>query len=284
MHPRIEYVIIVAFLVACAAACSPTEEVHKNDRTLAKVYGKPLYQSELDEMFAEGSTREDSVQIINAFVERWAHENILMHEAEKNIPKDLNIDKLVRDYRASLIRSNYEKTLVETSLDSTITPRELDEFYQKNKDQYQLETPIIRCYLVKVLRNAGGLDDMIDWWNHIKAEGNFRKLVEYCGKHAKIYMLDEKAWYRVEDLSAALPTGTISVENIPRNELTLKDARYQYFFKVLETVNKKEIAPFSYIQDQAVKYILHRRKQKLLESKVTELYQKELEAKNIEIF
>ena len=280
-----KYLIYIVFVTIILGACSPSDEAaHKGDAVLAKVHGKPLYMSDLDDMFPESSTAEDSVQVKSAFVERWARENTLMYEAERNIPKDLNIDKLVRDYRASLIRSSYEKILVETSLDSTITPRELDDFYQKNKEQYQLETPIIRCYLVKVPRRAAGLDDMIDWWNHLKVEGNFKKVIDFCGKHAKIYMLDEKTWYRVEDLSAALPTGTISVENIPRNELTLKDDRYQYFFKILEVVNKKEIAPFSYIQDQAVKYILHKRKQKLLDTKSEELYQRELERKNVEIF
>ena len=40
-----------------------------------------------------------------------------------------------------------------------------------------------------------------------------------------------------------------------------------------EFVNRKAIAPLSYIEDQAAKVILHRRKIKLLEEKKEELYE-----------
>lgn len=57
----------------------------------------------------------------------------MQHEAEVNLPPDLNIDKLVRTYRASLITHNYEVALAEQLLDSTISQAELNDFYEKIK-------------------------------------------------------------------------------------------------------------------------------------------------------
>ena len=57
-----------------------------------------------------------------------------------------------------------------------------------------------------------------------------------------------------------------------------------YFFKLFELKNKKEIAPLGFIQDQARKVILHRRKTKLLEEKKNDMLDLALERKNEEIF
>ena len=109
------------FLISFGS-CQPVDQQQDiNDRLLAQVYNKSLFQSELEGMFPPDSSPEDSALIVNSYIERWVRESLLMHEAERNIPKDLNIAVLVRDYRASLIRHNYDKLLVELQLDSTIT-------------------------------------------------------------------------------------------------------------------------------------------------------------------
>ena len=69
----------------------------------------------------------------------------LMYEAERNIPKDLNIDELVRDYRASLVRFNFEEQLIAEKLDSSVSEAETKAFYENNKDQFQLESTILKC-------------------------------------------------------------------------------------------------------------------------------------------
>ena len=136
-------------------ACSPaSREKDPNDRLLAKVHNKSLYLSDMEGMIPEGLSSEDSSLIINAFVERWARDAVMMYQAERNVPKDLNIDKLVRDYRASLLTNNYEKILVEQLLDSLVTQQELADFYELNKSQYQLEFDIVRGHFVKVFENG----------------------------------------------------------------------------------------------------------------------------------
>ena len=105
------------FFLACQTA--PTDD-EGTDKLLATVQNKSLHLSELDGMLPEDTNLEDSVKIINAYVERWIRKSLLMQEAERNIPKDLNIDELVRDYRASLVQHTYEQMLVEEELDSLI--------------------------------------------------------------------------------------------------------------------------------------------------------------------
>ncbi len=278
---------IFLFLFYCLAiqACVPGDGPSSDkDQLLAEVYNKTLSLSELEGMIPEGMSSEDSALIINAYLERWMRDAVMMHEAEKSIPQDLNIDKLVRDYRASLIRYNYEKVLVEQLLDSTITQQELNAFYQKNKEQYQLETPIVRCLLIKVPLSAPNLSKLQRWWNSDKPT-DFDAMVAYANNHATIHQLEYSTWFQVADIASFLPPGTLTEGNIStKKDFIIRDEGFQYFFKVLEVVSKKEIAPLSYIEYQATKVILHNRKIKLLEDRKEQMYKDALRRNNVRVF
>ncbi len=255
-----------------------------DDRLLAQVYDKSLYLSDMEGMIPEGMSSEDSSLIISAFVRNWVREASLLHEAENNIPKGLDIDQLVADYRASLIKNNYENILVNKLLDSTVSQTELQEFYEKNKEQYQLEAPIIRSRFIKVKREAPNLDRVQDLWNSNKFE-DYVALTNWCNNHASIQNLQDSVWYKVEDIAAYMPRGVLTVDNVTsRMDFVQRDDNFVYFFKVLELVSRREIAPLSYIEGQARKVILHKRKTELLEETKDNLYDEAIRKKSVKLF
>ena len=277
---------IAALALAGLSACSigGSSEQEGQGQLLAKVHNKSLYLSEMDGMFPGKITPEDSLAIIRAYVERWIREALLLNEAEQNIPSDLNIDKLVRDYRASLIRHNYEKALVEQSLDSTVTQEQLKAFYEANKEQYQLETPIMRCYFIKLPLPVREPEKLRQLWN-ANDEGELEKLIAYCNAHAEAYLLRDSAWYKVEDIAMEMPKGTVTADNVSaKREFSQRDGEYQYYFRVFEVKNRKDIAPLGYIEDQARKVILRSRREKLLKEKIEAMYQREMRRNNIQSF
>jgi len=263
--------------------CSSNEQ-EQGKRLLAKVNNKTLHISDMDGMFPPGTSREDSALIIDAFTQRWVREAVILDEAERNIPSDLNIDKLVRDYRASLIKHNYEKILVEELLDSTILELELREFYEKNKEQYQLETPILRCFFIKVPLPVPKQNELRSLWN-ANDTAKSRDLIAYCSQYAVAHLLEDSTWYDVDEIAAELPPGTITVNNVnSKREFTQQDGQFQYFFRLFELKNRKDIAPLSYIEDQARKVILHKRKLKVLEDTRETMLEREMRRNNIEVY
>lgn len=266
-------------------ACSVTEEEEgRGDRRLARVHNKNLYISEMEGMFPEGTTSEDSVAIITTYVNRWIREAVLLAEAEANVPPDLNLDKLVRDYRASLVRNNYEQILVQELMDSTITQEELTSFYEENQLLYELETPIIRCYFIKVPLPTPEAEQLRRLWNS-NDPNDLQALRDYCEQYAELALLEDSLWYSVEELSNELPTGTLTTGNIgSKQEFTQRDEHHQYYFRLFERRNRKEIAPLSYVEDQARKVILHKRKLQLMEQAKEDMYQRELRENNIETY
>ncbi len=270
--------VLLFLLGACVA---PDENTKEDDRQIAKVFNKSLFQSELNDLVGDEVSPEDSALIINAYIEKWVRSAVVMHEAEKYVPKDLNIDELVRDYRASLIRHNYEKILVEMNLDSTISQQELDTFYQENKEQYKLKNPLLKCHFIKIPKPAEGWDDVERWWKSEDIE-DYKKLVDYSSRYAEVYMLSDSIWYSLADVSVHLPKGKLTPSNYSSSKkISTDDEGYRYLLKVFETLAPNQYAPLSFIQDKAKKVILHKRKIQLLDEKKEEMYERETQNNNI---
>jgi len=265
------------------ASCQFVNKPEQPDTVLAKVYNKELRLSEMDGMFPPGTSKDDSTAIIDGFVHRWVRETLLLQEAERNIPSDLNIDKLVRDYRASLIRNNYERILVEELLDSTITAEEMLMYYNSHREEFKLNGNIVRCQFIKLPVSAPNRELIRSWWNNLDEADNRKRLLEYCDRYANAHLLEDKVWHRSEDIATALPPGTVSAENLSRRELTTQDNDYHYFLRILETKDRNEDAPLLFVQDQIRRVILRDRKFKLLEDKKEEMFELELRRNNIKI-
>ncbi len=250
------------------------------DKMLAKVYNKSLFLSALDGVVPQDVTKEDSALMVAAYVQRWAREQLLMYEAERNIPKDLNIDELVRNYRASLVRYNFEEQLIGQKLDSVVTEPELRAFFENNKDQFQLESMILKCLLLKLPGNEPD-NNFNKLWNS-RNPADEAKLKALADQKAVMALLDRNKWYKLEEIAALLPKGTLTSDNMgSRREGTLKDGDFRYYYRVLETAQGKSTAPFDYVKLQASRIILHKRKQDLLERWKEDLYQRELKRENI---
>jgi len=265
-------------------SCTPEEERPENDILLATVHSKNLYISDMPGMFPEGTGSEDSVMIIDNYVRRWVRDAVLMHEAEQNVPQDLNIDKLVRDYRASLIRHHYEEFLVSEKLDSVVTEKELVDFYEKSKEQFQLEAAVMRCFFLKIPTGSPDADRVREWWESAE-EKDLTFLQSWASTNAKVSYLNDSLWYRVTEIAAYLPKGTLNEGNVvAKRDFRQKDGEYDYFFKMLELVKRKEIPPLSYVEGQARKYILHRRQTKLLEDLKEQMFNEEMRDNNVRVF
>jgi hypothetical protein len=274
--------VITLFGCLCLWQCGGKTSEKKEDKILAKVYDRNLYLSELEGIVPEQTLPADRALLVSAYVQRWIREQLMMYEAERNIPKDLDIDELVRNYRASLVRYNFEEKLIAEKLDSTVSNDELLAYYESNKDQFQLESTILKCLILKIPTEAPQNEINKLWYSRNPSDEI--RLNAYVKQWASLALLDKNKWYTLQELAALLPKGTLTTDNVSsRKDGTVSDGDSRYYYRVMEVVQGKTTAPFDYARDQALKIIQHRRKQELLENWKQELYQKELRRENIKI-
>lgn len=274
--------LAIGFFSLVSGCDDGSEDV--GDPLLARVHSKELRLSELEGMFPQNANAQDSSVIIQAFVNRWVKDAVIQWESERNLPGDLNIDRLVRDYRASLVRSTYEKVLVESKMDTTVTAEELEAYYEQNKSQYQLEKPIVRCYFIKVPYPTPEAEQLRQLWDN-GAVNDTTALRDYCRRFAEVSLLKEEAWYSLDEVAGQFPEGTLTTENVSsKREFTQQDGQYRYYFRLFEIKKRLEIAPLSYVEDQARRVILHTRSRGVLEEAREEIFDRELRRNNVETF
>lgn len=284
---KISFGILIGCLAFISACDSTSSDGRDKGELLAEVHNKELFYSDIENMMQEGMPVADSLAWLNAIIEKWVKESLFLYEAERNLPPDINIDALIKDYRATLILNQYEKNYVEMNLDSTITEVELNEYYENNKDQYQLQTPIVRAHYLKVKRNLPEhiLKKIEKFWRETDKSKSYRELLAIADRYGEDYLLNKENWYTLSDISGRLPEGSINDQIIRYSkDFSFTDGDFRYFVTFFELKSRQDVAPLSYIKDQATRVILNKRKLELIRSRKEELYQVETQNNNVKIF
>jgi hypothetical protein len=273
-------------LVGCAFmlfSCGKKEAVTA-EQPLATVFGKSLYPSDIAGIMGSGVSAKDSAIIVQNYIESWAKEQLVIAIAEQNIPDDLDVNKLVEDYRKSLIRYTYEQKLVEQRLDSVVSETEIERYYKAALDQYQLDKTIIQGSFIKVIKEAPAQDSLKIWWR-LKNDGDKQKVADYSRMYADKFLLEDSTWVSVDYLAAEFPISSLREGSLTSNMVTTtSDESYNYYIRVTKVVRQGQIAPLSYVKEKIIKVILRKRKFELLDNMIDELYKRELDKKSVIIY
>lgn len=287
MRSEVWWLLLSLFLFASCksepTASEGEEVVEVEDPILARVHAKELRLSDIPIVSAASADEKDSVEMIRKAVDHWIKEELFLNEASKNIPEDLDIDRLVKEYRSSLIRHYFEEKLIQTKLDTVITEFDLKAHNDANKSLYALEKSILRCLYIKVrkpVRNAKRLEK----WLEKPREAELASLRRYCMNNAEFCLVNPEKWYQWEDIKTSFPD-KFKISDLKRGtKTTFADFKYQYYIHILEYVSKKKEAPFSYIEERATKLIIRERKNRLLNELKEQLYEEQKDTRNVEVF
>lgn len=277
MISKIHIAIVFLVFIACNDS---VDQNHEEDPIVASVFDNNLYYSAFQPMLQQEATPEDSIQYARAIIEKWVRDAILMHEAEKNIPADLDIQKMVDDYRSSLILMNYTQNIVHSNLDTFISEGQLNAYYEENKSQFKLEEPVVQCFFTKINEESEELDNVEKLWKDRDYEG----LASLDEEIFEIILDNQDQWISWKDINSLIPKSFWSYNEVKDKNVRMKsEGGFKYFLKIYDSVDKNETPPLSYIEDQAKKVILHKRQTELLDKLKEDLYNKYAESNNVKI-
>lgn len=284
MNHAWKYIAGVALLFTLVIGGCKPEGDHRAEEPLARVYDDFLYPSDVETVVSKKMSKADSAVVVRSYIDNWVRERLMLRVAEQNIPQDIDIDEMVRNYRNNLIQLYYEKNLVEQRLDSTVTKEEVRDYYEANREENILKYKVARCFFVKVPSSAPQKDELRTWWKRETPE-DVLKLKSYCEQYAQLYNLEDSTWVRASDVAAQFPAGTLTEGTILKGkQLSTEKEGYIYLLEVMETVDKGQTAPLGYVREKAKSYILLKRKMELIERMSKEMYQREINKQNVEIY
>ena len=271
---------MVLFCVSCDNGFL-TGKHDPKDIILAEVGDKKLFQSELENVVQKGSGAEDSLRILKGLVNNWVKDQLMILEAEKNMPKDINLNKMIEDYRSSLMLYNYETKLANEMLDTVVTAEQKREYYNAHADEFVLSEGIARFIMAKFPVGTKEIDKFHkDWKND-----NVTDIGIFCKHHAEFFDLDGESWKTVNQMQQFLPKNLVSKSAYGKGkDIRKKEKDYEYFIKIYEYTEEHTKPPFDYIASKIEKVILNDRKRDLLRQKKQQLYDKESGSSKVNIY
>lgn len=115
------------------SACQEKKE--DKGEIIVSVYGKNLYKTDLENIFYEGISYNDSVLRSKVYIDKWVRNQLLVRQAENNLdPSQLDFSKRLEEYRNSLVINKYETELINQKLDTEVTEDQIQEYYNNNSD------------------------------------------------------------------------------------------------------------------------------------------------------
>ena len=105
---------------------------------------------------------EDSAQVVNNYINRWATQQLLINKAKINLPNTIQeeFNKLVEQYKTDLYTETYKSNIVSFQLDSTITKAELITYYERNKENFKLNDELLKIRYVHVENDFTDIDQI----------------------------------------------------------------------------------------------------------------------------
>jgi hypothetical protein len=282
---KIVVFLLVAFVLA---SCSFLEKKKKGD-AVAMAYDKYLYRSDLLGIVPPGTAPDDSVETVRRFIDNWIRRQVILNQAENNLTaeqKDFNSQ--LEAYRNSLIVYSYESELIRQKLDTVISQREIQQFYDQNPQNFQLRENIVRVSYVKVPQASSNLAPAKKAAQLLRSGKtlDIEKLDELCQTSMLVCRIDDENWISFNDLQLEIPLNIEDQINFLRNRpyYETSDSLYLYLIRFNDYKFKESTSPLSFETENIRNIIINQRKLELISRMEQEVFQKALENKDFQIF
>lgn len=272
--------IFIMFFSSCQEKKTDKGEI------IVSVYGKNLYKADLDDIFYEGISYNDSILRSKVYIDKWVRNQLLVHQAEKNLePSQLDFSKRIEEYRTSLIINKYETELINQNLDNEITEDQILEYYNKNNDEFRLNRDIAKIIIVTIPK------DHKQRWNIMNLMRNHDSIMvdsitSMAERYAVTYDMNINEWRNINDVMEQYDLKVKDTKTfLDKNKfMIVYDDLYTTYIRFCECRYVAELTPCE-LETERIKYIiLNNRKKELLEKLYDDLYSKALQDKAVGIY
>ena len=216
-------------------------------------------------MLGANTSAQDSALIIQNQINKWATQQLLIDQAKINLSLDLqaDLDELIQQYRTDLYTESYKGKIVSAQLDSVISPQEMQNYYELNRENFKLNEALVQCRFVHLDEQYLAKDEVKEALK--RYDSIDRERLQELRLQFKSVNLNDSLWVRQDRLVEQIPPlkgkNIEALKNIKINQF--QDSLGLYLLKIEGVLNRNDVAPLSYVAPTIRQIILNRRKQEL---------------------
>lgn len=252
---------IMLFLLLFSA-CKQGGITQNQGETLVKVNDRILTREEIELLIPKGLPPTDSLLRAESLVKKRIIDMLLDDVAYRNLDEEkAEIDRLVNEYRRSLIRHRYQERIVKDKVSADIHEVEQLAYYESNKEQFILNENLIKGLFLKIPVSAPGLDNVRKWYLSTSDE-SLEQIERYSIQNAIIYDFFYDHWVTFDEVMGKVPQKISDPVQFlrTRNHLEVSDSVYTYFLNISDRLLVGNVAPFDFVKTQIHSMLLNKRK------------------------
>jgi len=283
MLKRFIYCVFVFFtLVSCDYFKRVPEDV-----VVARVKDNYLYKDEIKDLVPAGLSPEDSTVIVNAYINRWARQYLLMDGAQRNLSDEQQqeFNELISQYRNDLYSKAYLDGLVLQNLDTLVSQEEAQKFYEENRESFKLNDNIIKLRYINLAQSALNLDAIKD--RFVRFDSLDQPYLDSIAIQFNSFSLRDSIWIGAQQVADKIPvideTNQSELLKIS-NFLQLKDSINLYLIKVVDVRPRNDYAPLQYMLPSINQMVLNKRKLELTKQLENDIIKDAIRTKEFEIY
>ena len=271
--------LLLAFLMLVVSCFNGDDK-----QVIASVNEKDLLLTEVMKEMPEAT--EDSAFFVERYMNLWIRKQLMIYHAEINLSSDLlDYEKQISEYRSSLLIYAYQQELINQNFDTSITNKEIKDYYNQYREEFKLVKNIFRGRYIVVDKSAPKLKVLSKWYKSDKT-ANIENLTDYCQQFSKEYYLADSSWQYFATINNKLPEFISEEKYFLENTkgVWFEDQQYRYYIYIKDYKIKGSISPLSLESAKIRNVLLNKNKIQYLKQLEDELYQNGLALKKIKIY
>jgi len=248
--------------------CSPFAAYNDpTEKELAKVGVYTLYLSDVLEAVQINGDK-DNAATVKLYVNNWVKSHVVLQKAETELyAEEKKFSKQLEEYRNSLIRYAYEKKYIAEHLDTVVTEKEIQVFYNQNAKNFELKQDVVRVRYVLLENKKGVHKTKAKTLLQSKKKTAQKDFLDFCKKNKLQGYWDDSTWVFFDDFVNIVPIETYNKEEFLRSSkyFETKDSVKYSLVTFTDFKIKDGSSPLEFEREKIKRIILNQRKIKLVE-------------------
>tara|TARA_R110002051_G_scaffold75877_2_gene138324 strand:+ start:189502 stop:190353 length:852 start_codon:yes stop_codon:yes gene_type:complete len=277
------YIVVFCLLLV---GCSFFKKIDSG-QPIARVNDSFLYQEDIKGVVPKGVSKQDSTLMVNAYINRWAQQLLLMDGAKINLSesKQTSFSQLVEQYKVDLFTNAYLEGLVKKNIDTIVSLDLEQQFYQANKESFRLNDDLLQFRYINLPLNPINLDTITRRFKRFNA--NDKRYLDSIAVQFKSYVLNDSLWVKFSNVTDKI--SIINSENKNQllkksNFLQLKDSLNLYLMHVNDVKTLDDYAPLDYVKNSIKQIVINKRKLELIKQLEKDITKDAIKNNKFEIF
>lgn len=285
MKRRFSILAAIAVLTILPS-CKAVQSFIHDGEVVAKLGDHKLYRSELENLIPNGISREDSTHLAEQYINSWATDKAFQDIAEQKLGKEeKDVSKELEAYRQSLLRYRYEQRYVAERLDTNVTNREVNEYYNAHQDNFRLDRPILKARFMRIAKDSPNLQKI----KKLMSSNDVEDVVDadsLAFNSAERYFDASEVWVDAANLAAEFGVDYVTMLSRKNGSfIEMPDGQGNVCVAFIsDMVKAGETAPLDYCEDRIKDIIISGRKHDLLTTLERDLIEDAKVKENFEIF